>query len=181
MNARVLVSAAIRFFALYTLSKSIESAGEVVFFSGLFQGGGAGGSEQSLIGSLVFNLVFLLLVAVFLLARTDLVTGWVLRGQSTGEETVTLTARELAAITFYVAGLIFLVSGLERLLGQAAGWLFHQRGLVGGSMRRIDVPSLVASGVKILAGIGLLLSARRQTRGVPSSHLLGSQPRRGPG
>lgn len=168
MNARLLVSAAVRLFALYTLSKAIESAGEVVFFSGLVESGAGGASQQSLIGSLVFNLVFLLLVAVFLLARTDLVTGWVLRGPSTGEETVTLTARQLAAITFYVAGLIFLVSGLERLLGQAAGWLFHQQGLVGGSMRRIDVPSLVASGVKILAGIALLLSARRQTRGAIS-------------
>lgn len=38
MNARLLVSAALRFFALYTLVQAVESAGEVVFFSGLFQG-----------------------------------------------------------------------------------------------------------------------------------------------
>jgi hypothetical protein len=112
--------------------------------------------------------VFLLLVGVFLLARTDVVTGWVLRGPAAGEASVALTTRELAAITFYVAGLIFLVSGLERLLGQTVAWYFHQRGIVGGSMRRIDVPSLVAAGVKTIAGLGLLLAARRRNRGAIS-------------
>ena len=36
------------------------------------------------------------------------------------------------------------------------------------SMRRIDVPSLVAAGVKTIAGLGLLLAARRQNRGAIS-------------
>ncbi|HSS50207.1 MAG TPA: hypothetical protein VLX28_14815 [Thermoanaerobaculia bacterium] len=159
MNLRALTSAAIRFFALYILFEAIGSAGEAVFVSGMFRAGGGSGAAQ-MVGGLVFNLVFQLAVASFLLARTDVVTGWVLRGPASGEETVSVTARELAGLTFCVAGLIFLVSGLERLLGQTANWYFHQQGLVGGSMRRLDLPSLVASGVKAIAGIGLLLAAR---------------------
>jgi hypothetical protein len=163
MNARVLVSAAVRFFALYLLVECVETVADAVLYAGMFYSVG-GTSEKSTFVSIMINLVCSLLVAGFLLARTDRVAGWVLRGQATGEGTVSFTARELAAITFYVAGLVFLVSGLERLLGQAVGSYLREHGAIGGIMMRVNVPTLVAAGVRVIAGIGLLLAARRQGR-----------------
>jgi hypothetical protein len=160
MNLHALTAAAVRFFALYLVLGSIDTAAELAISGALPKEISGGG----LLPILALQLVVSLAVAWFLLARTHVVTGWILRGQTAGKEEVAFTTGVLATLAFSLAGLIFLVSGLETLLTQLAGWLFssylRQHPLPHG-LEREQLVRMISSSVKVVAGIWLLLQARK--------------------
>jgi uncharacterized membrane protein len=123
---------------------------------------------------LALQLVISLVVAWFLLARTQVVTSWILRGPASGEEEAAFTTGDLSMLAFFVAGLIFLISGLETLLLQISGWFFssilqhHAVPTHGQAAERLARMS--GSVVQVIAGIWLLLRARKPGK-VPGAAL----------
>jgi hypothetical protein len=170
MKIQTLTAAAVRFFALYLLLSTINSAAELAVSFGLpkeLLGGG-------LLYIMALQLVISLVVVWFLLARTQVVTGWILRGPASGEEEVAFTAGDLSRLAFFVAGLIFLISGLETLFLQLSSWFFSSifqhpgvplHGQAGERLARMS-----ASMVQVIAGIWLLLRARKPGK-VPGTTL----------
>lgn len=160
MDLRALTAAAIRFFALYTLLSCINTVAEIAETLALPRELSSG----SLPYFLATQLVVLLLASWFLLARTQLVAGWVLRGQASGDEKAAFTGRDLTLAAFSLAGLIFLVSGLETAFTQVVGWYVAPHRLPTGPVG-IQLSRMAGSIVKIVAGIWLLLGSRgRQAR-----------------
>ena len=155
MDLRALTATAVRFFGLYILLGSIETAAEIGESLALPKELSGGG----LIPVLAINLAVSLFAAWLLLARTRTVTGWVLRGQASGDETAAVTGRDLTLIAFALAGLIFLVSGLENIANQIFGWYFAPHRLPTGLGPQLG--RMGGSLVKIVAGVWLLLRSRR--------------------
>lgn len=160
MDLRALTAAAVRFFGLYLLLGCIETAAEIGESLALPKELSGGG----LLHVLAINLAVSLLAAWLLLARTRTVTGWVLHGQASGDERVAVTGRDLTLIAFALAGLIFLVSGLENIASQIFSWYFAPHRLPTGPVGA-QLGRMAGSIVKIVAGVWLLLGSRgRQTR-----------------
>jgi hypothetical protein len=160
MKLQALTAAAVRFFALYLVLGSIETAAEIAISIGLPKELSGG----ILLYVLAIQLVVSLAVAGFLLARTPVVTGWILRGPASGEEEVAFPTGALATLAFSLAGLIFLIAGLQTLLTQIAAQLFSsylgQHPLPRG-LGREQLARMVGSSVEVVAGIWLLLRARK--------------------
>ncbi|HEV7517564.1 MAG TPA: hypothetical protein VGR07_14790 [Thermoanaerobaculia bacterium] len=170
MKIQTLTAAAVRFFALYLLLSAINEAADLAVSFSLPKELRAGGMLYILALQLVISLV----VVWFLLARTQVVTGWILRGPAAGEEEAAFTTGDLSMLAFFVAGLIFLISGLETLLVQLSGWFFSSifqhhavsiHGQVGERLARMS-----GSVVQVIAGIWLLLRARKPGK-VPGAAL----------
>jgi len=163
MNLPALTAAAVRFFALYLVLGSIDTAAELAMTVALPKELSGGG----LLSVLVIQLGVSLVVAGFLLARTHVVTGWILRGQASGNEEVAVSAGVLATLAFSLAGLIFLVTGLATLLNQIAGWLVSsylvQHPVVRGQGSE-RMARMVGSSVQVIAGIWLLLRTRESRK-----------------
>jgi hypothetical protein len=163
MNLQALTAAAVRFFALYLVLGSIDTAAELAMTAALPKEISGGG----LLSALAIQLVVSLVAAGFLLARTHVVTGWILRGQASGQEEVAVTAGVLATLAFSLAGLIFLVSGLETLLNQIADWLFSSylgQHPVARGLGRERMARMVSSAVQVIAGIWLLFQTRKSRK-----------------
>ncbi len=161
MKIQTLTAAAVRFFALYLLLSAINLASELAVSFGLpeeLRGGG-------MLYILSLELVISLVVVWFLLARTEVVTGWILRSPASGEEEAAFTTGDLSMLAFFVAGLIFLISGLETLLLQLSGWffasIFHHPGVPIRGQEGERLARLSGSVVEVIAGIWLLLRARK--------------------
>jgi hypothetical protein len=161
MKIQTLTAAAVRFFALYLLLSAINTAADLAVSFGLPQELRAGG----LLYIMALQLVISLVVVWFLLARTQLVTSWILRGPASGEEEAAFTTGDLSMLAFFIAGLIFLISGLETLLVQISGWFFssifqhHAVPTHGQAAERLARMS--GSVVQVIAGTWLLLRARK--------------------
>jgi hypothetical protein len=161
MKIQTLTAAAVRFFALYLLLSAINTAADLAVSFGLPQELRAGG----LLYIMALQLVISLVVVWFLLARTQLVTSWILRGPASGEEEAAFTTGDLSMLAFFIAGLIFLISGLETLLVQISGWFFssifqhHAVPTHGQAAERLARMS--GHVVQVIAGIWLLHRARK--------------------
>jgi hypothetical protein len=161
MKIQTLTAAAVRFFALYLLLSAINLAAELAITFRLPEEVRGGGVLYILALQLVISLV----VVWFLLARTQVVTGWILRGPASGETEAAFTTGDLSMLAFSVAGLIFLISGLETLSFQLSGWffssIFQHPGVPihGQAVERLARMS--SSVVQVIAGIWLLLRARK--------------------
>jgi hypothetical protein len=161
MKIQTLTAAAVRLFALYLLLSAINTAADLAVSFGLPQELRAGG----LLYIMALQLVISLVVVWFLLARTQLVTSWILRGPASGEEEAAFTTGDLSMLAFFIAGLVFLISGLETLLVQISGWFFssifqhHAVPTHGQAAERLARMS--GSVVQVIAGIWLLLRARK--------------------
>jgi hypothetical protein len=171
MDLRALTAAAVRFFALYILLGCIDAVGEIAALLTLPKEMSGGGMQYLMVASLVVSL----LAAGVLLARTQLVTGWLLRGQPAGDERVTFTGHDLALVAFSLAGLIFLVSGLENILQQVFGWYFVPHRIPTGPVS-VLWSRIVGSVVKVVAGLWLLLGSGRRAR-AETGGISGSAPR----
>jgi hypothetical protein len=171
MDLRALAAAAVRFFALYILLGCIDSIGDIAALLTLPKEMSGGGMQYLMLVSLVVSL----LAAGFLLMRTQSVTGWLLRGQPAGEERITFTGRDLALVAFSLAGVIFLVSGIEAILQQVLGWYFVPHRLPTGPPAVLWT-RIVGSIVKVVAGLWLLLGSGRRAR-AETGGLSGSAPR----
>lgn len=161
MKIQTLTAAAVRFFALYLLLSAINLATELTLTVGLpedLRGKGV-------LYALSLQLVISLLVVWFLLARTGVVTGWILRGVAPSEEEAAFTTSDLSRLAFFVAGLIFLVSGLESLSLQLSGWFFssilQHPGVPIHSPAADRLARMSSSVVQVIAGLWLLLRARK--------------------
>jgi hypothetical protein len=170
MKIQTLTAAAVRFFALYLLLSAINTAADLAVSFGLPQELRAGG----LLYIMALQLVISLVVVWFLLARTQVVTSWILRGPASGEEEAAFTTGDLSMLAFFIAGLIFLISGLETLLVQISGWFFssifqhHAVPAHGQAAERLARMSGYV--VQVIAGIWLLLRARKPGK-VPGAAL----------
>jgi hypothetical protein len=170
MKIQTLTAAAVRFFALYLLLSAINAASDLAVSFALpeeLRGG-------SMLYILAFQLVISLVVVWFLLARTQVVTGWILRGPASGEEEAVFTTGDLSMLAFFVAGLIFLISGLETLLLQLSGWffssIFQHPGVPIHGQAAERLARMSGSVVQVVAGIWLLLRARKPGK-VPGAAL----------
>lgn len=155
MDLRALTAAAVRFFALYILLGCIDTAGEIAEMFALPKELSSGGAQYLMAVGLMVSL----LAAGFLLARTQVVTGWLLRGPASGGASVAFTSRDLALVAFSLAGLIFLVSGLENILSQVFGWYFVPHRIPTGPVG-VLLSRIVGAIVKVVAGVWLLLDSR---------------------
>ena len=163
MRIQTLTTAAVRFFALYLLLSTINLAAELASAVGLpeeLRGKGV-------LYTLALQLVISLVVAWFLLARTRVVNGWILRGTESDETEAAFTAGDLSRLALFVAGLIFLISGLETLSLQLSGWFFssilQHPGAPIHSPTAERLARMSSTLVQVIAGLWLLLRAR--TRG----------------
>jgi len=165
MKIQTLTAAAVRFFALYLLLSAVNLAAELAITSRL---------PQELRGNgvlyiLALQLVISLAVVWFLLARTPVVTGWILRGAGSGEEEAAFTAGDLSRLAFSVAGLVFLISGLEALSLQLSGWflssLLQHPGVPRHGQEVERLARMSSSVVQLIAGVWLLLRARKRGNG----------------
>jgi len=170
MKIQTLTAAAVRFFALYLLLSAINEAADLAVSFGLPQELRGGGLPYVLALQLVISLV----VVWFLLARTQVVTGWILRGPAFGEEAAAFTTGDLTLLAFFVAGLIFLISGLETLLLQLSGWfffsIFQHRAVPTHGQAAERLARMSGSVVQVIAGLWLLLRARKPGK-VPGAAL----------
>ncbi len=157
MDLRALTAAAVRFFALYTLLSCINTAGEIAATLALPKEL-SGGDLPYL---LAMELVVLLAASWFLLARTRVVTGWVLQGQASGDEKVAFTSRDLTLAAFSLAGLIFLVSGLETIFTQVLGVYFAPH-RIPTAPAGVQLSRMAGPIIKIAVGIWLLFGLRRR-------------------
>ena len=157
MDLRALTAAAVRFFALYTLLSCIDTAGEIAATIALPKELSGG----SLPYFLAVQLVVLLLASWFLLARTRVVTGWVLQGEASSDEQVSFTSRDLTLAAFSLAGLIFLVSGLETIFTQVLDVYLAPHRLPIGPVG-VQLSRMAGSIIKVAAGILLLVGSRRR-------------------
>jgi hypothetical protein len=118
--------------------------------------------------TLGLQLVISLAVVWFLLARTPVVTGWILRGVASDEKEAAFTTGALSRLALFVAGLIFLISGLETLSLQLSGWLFssllRHPGVPIHSPAAERLARMSSSVVRVIAGLWLLLRARKAGR-----------------
>jgi hypothetical protein len=139
MKIQTLTAAAVRFFALYLLLSAINLAADLAITFRL---------PEELRGS-----------------GTQVVTGWILRGPASGETEAAFTTGDLSMLAYFIAGLIFLISGLETLSLQLSGWFFSSifqhpgvpiHGQAGERLARMS-----GSVVQVIAGIWLLLRARK--------------------
>jgi hypothetical protein len=160
MKIQTLTAAAVRFFALYLLLSAINLAAELAVTFGLpveFSGGG-------ILYTYALQLVISLIIVWFLLARTEVVTGWILRGPAFGEEEAAFTTGDLSMLAFFIAGLVFLITGLESLSLHLSSWffswIFHpavpRHGQEGERLARMS-----SSVVQVIAGVWLLLRSRK--------------------
>ena len=165
MKIQTLTAAAVRFFALYLLLSAITAAADLAVSFGLPKEISGGG----MLYIMGFDLVISLFVVWFLLARTPVVTGWILRGQASGEEEAAFTIGDLSMLAFFVAGLIFLISGFETLVLNLSSWLVSAlsqtravptHGQAGERLARMS-----GAVVQVIAGSWLLLRARKQREG----------------
>ncbi len=170
MKIQTLTAAAVRFFALYLLLSAINAAADFAVSFGLpkeLRGGG-------LLYIMALQLVISLVVVWFLLARTEVVTGWILRGPAAGEEEAAFTTGDLSMLAFFVAGLIFLISGLETLVLQLSSWflssIFQHPGVPLHGQAAERLARMSSSLVQVIAGIWLLLRARKPGK-VPGAAL----------
>jgi hypothetical protein len=170
MKIQTLTAAAVRFFALYLLLSAINTAADLAVSFGLPQELRAGG----LLYIMALQLVISLVVVWFLLARTQLVTSWILRGPASGEEEAAFTTGDLSMLAFFIAGLIFLISGLETLLVQISGWflssIFQHHAVPTHGQAAERLARMSGSVVQVIAGIWLLLRARKPGK-VPGAAL----------
>jgi hypothetical protein len=161
MKIQTLTAAAVRFFALYLLLSAINLAAELAVTFGLpaeFRGGG-------ILYTYALQLVISLIIVWFLLARTEVVTGWILRGPASGDGEAAFTTGDLSMLAFFVAGLVFLISGLETLLLFLSGWfftwIFQHPGVPIHGQRAEQLARMSGSVVQVIAGIWLLLRSRK--------------------
>jgi hypothetical protein len=170
MKIQTLTAAAVRFLALYLLLSAINAAAELAVSFGLPKEILGGGMLYVMAVQLVISLV----VVWFLLARTQVVTGWILRGPASGEEEAAFTTGDLSRLAFFVAGLIFLISGLETLFVQLSGWffwsIFHHPGVPLRGQAGERLARMSSSVVQVIAGLWLLLQARKPGK-VPGAAL----------
>jgi len=178
MKIQTLTAAAVRFFALYLLLSAINTAADLAVWFGLPKELSGGGTLYVMAAELVVSLF----VVWFLLARTQVVTGWILRGQAFGEEEAAFTTGDLSMLAFFVAGLAFLVSGVETLVLQISGWffsaIFQHRAVPTHGQAAERLARMSGSVVKVIAGSWLLVRARKP-RNVPEatgSHTAANPP-----
>ena len=116
MDARKLSAVAVRFYALMLVIQLLVAAPLAVSYLS------SSTMEDWMTTGYLLSLVAILGAAAFLLLRTKTVVRWVAPDLEPGAEVEPPRASELGVIAFALAGLVFVVRGLEGLVGSAAKW-----------------------------------------------------------
>ncbi len=165
MNTRTLVTAAIRLYALFLIPGIL--AGLVQTFNYVaFWGGPPGHPRWMTAAVATLAVVVRIALMVFLFVRSELVSAWVLRNTAAEETAPSITGSELMAIAMSLAGVVFIVSGLNELGGYAAAWYFLPQDSLTGNRPYLhsDWSRMIGSGLQITAGILLVLGVRNVPR-----------------
>lgn len=162
MDARKLCAAAVRFYALMLVITFLVAAPHVVAYLS------SQSSERWWATGSLLSLAVTLAVAAFLLVRTKTVVRWVVPDLEPGAEVEPPRASELGVIAFSLAGLVFVVRGLESLVQSGATWYFstaetrfHTRELTSH-----DKAAIVGALLMTVIGLWLMLGSRGILRAV---------------
>jgi hypothetical protein len=176
MKVSQLAAIALRLYGLFLLIGCVDS-GENMLMWAFWPPRLAEAPDKFFAFSSAFNLVLCGFIGLFLVVRTDLAAKWVLRGVVDSGELGVSNPGELAVLTFTVAGLVFVVSGLEGVVGQAVAWLLSPVDTGTGTrpaMATFDKTHAAASLVRTAIGLWLFLGPRgvvqlaRRARGLPT-------------
>lgn len=181
MDARTLGAAAVRFYALMLVIGFLGAAPQLVSWLSVAPSG-----EWMAVGSLL-SLAVTLAAAAFLLMRTKTVVRWVAPDLKPGAQVEPPRASELGVMAFSLAGLVFVVNGLEWLVRTGALWYFsaaetrlHTRALSSQDKAGIVGALLMtAIGFWLMLGSGGILRAvqRLQRPPLPDSDPAGDPPK----
>lgn len=156
MDARTLGAAAVRFYALMLVIGFLGAAPQLVTWLSVEPSG-----EWMAVGSLL-SLAVTLAAAAFLLMRTKTVVRWVARDLEPGADVEPPRASELGVMAFSLAGLVFVVRGLEWLVRTGAQWYlsaaytrFHTRELTS-----YDKAGIAGALLMTAIGLWLMLGSR---------------------
>lgn len=89
-----------------------------------------------------------LALALFLLLQTRIVLGWVTTGLADEEAAISIDMSAAARIAYAVAGMFFLVFGLEDVLTNVVVWHFTER-----ARQPQEIPFYVFDGETVIAGV----------------------------
>lgn len=153
MKTSQLAAVALRLYGLFLLIGCVDSAENMLMWT-FWPPRLVDVSDKFFAFSSAFNLVLCGFLGLFLLVRTDLVGKWLLRGVADSGEQGVPGYEDLAVLTFAVAGLVFLVSGVEGVVGQAAGWIFSPVDPGTGSRPALGTPTHAAASL-VRTAIGL--------------------------
>ena len=157
MTTRALATTAIRVYALLLMPRALASAVQAYAYATSWQVSRDSGQMAGAAGA-ILSVVVLVALVFFLLAFTRVVVGWVVGKEAGAEQDVSVTGTELTALALSIAGVVFLVTGLDDLVGHAAAWYFlpqdpntHARPYI-----YPERAQLIGASVTVIAG-GLLL------------------------
>jgi len=181
MDARKLGAAAVRFYALMLVIGFLVAAPQLIAYLSFDP------SEKGMATGTLLSLAVTLAAAAFLLLRTKTVVRWVAPDLEPDAEVEPPRAGELGVMAFSLAGLVFVVRGLEWLVLSGAKWYFsaaetrfHTRELTSYDKATIVVALLMtAIGLWLMLGSrGILRAVQRLQRPpIPDSDPAGDPPK----
>ena len=167
MDATKLGAAAVRFYALMLVIGFLAAAPQVVTWLSVDLLS-VDHSQKWMAAGTLLSLAVTLAAAAFLLLRTKTVVRWVAPDLEPGAEVEPPRASELGVLAFSLAGLVFVVHGLEWLVLSAAKWYFsaaetrfHTRELTS-----YDKATIVVALLMTAIGLWLMLGSRGILRAV---------------
>ena len=160
MNQREFASIMVRLFAFYLILLCVGQVQQIVMYL-LYPHKTADPDIAWMALGAGANLAVSLLVAALLLARTGTAVRWVLPAGAAPGSPVELPGRDLTTIAFSLAGLVFLVLGLEKLVGQSVACYLSPADRYTGirSAFGFDTPGMIGAAFKAAIGLWLLLGA----------------------